>query len=677
MSVTRTEVDWDLLGEIPTGQQSLNCLRILPLSSNNEGVISYTGSGTYKVFYFYPSGSSLESDSVKTYTIPFSGLPPAFPTQGYGQNFAWFFSGKINSYDHPNIYTIEQETTGNPELSLHGFDAIEGELGAIGYIAYCMQQKSVGFDNKYLQWGRPAGADLSPRTLVNVGFTGDVRLSRNGLYCCVFGDLNSAKTIRVYTPQSGAFASFGSTTSVKVGGDIVVPGNSLSDVLINNTGTRLLASTQKLVHYYELVASQWVLQSTISIPLEANQYLQGISINAESSILIASSSTALYTYTLSDGAWFLVAQMGSSISNNFAGSRIDLSQNSVFLAAVNGQSGVDIYRSTITEVTYDTPVITPGQTFTIAENNIFSGTLAMLSDGLNRQVTSWSATGLPAGLIINATTGIISGTATLKGQFSASITATNPDGSSTESVQFIVQSAIPIFAGAVRATAIYAGATAARALYYGARLLWNVPGWQPPQHEILESLATINPADGSRGHSRFLDVGLNLDASNLARIGFKFGGGVRIKNATITTPAGTYTLGVATNWNLVRYFTSHDLTITSDGIGRSGFNNIGGGWDHDVCGFWLDIPASSLTGADTITVDYEYSGGDTSKHGVCFWNATTTAGGTVESYIGTWGNTPYARLPTNVDLPHIVVTNQASVISNTLCRRRVIIKNNP
>jgi hypothetical protein len=297
----------------------------------------------------------------------------------------------------------------------------------------------------------------------------------------------------------------------------------------------------------------------------------------------------------------------------------------------------------------------------------------MLVDGLDRQVTSWSASGLPAGLSINGSTGLISGTATVKGQFSATITATNPDGSSTETVQFIVQSAIPIFAGALRATAIYAGAAAARAIYYGAKKLWPAP----EHHEILESLATINPADGSRGYSKFLDTGLNLAASNLSRIGFKFGGAVRIKNATITTPAGTYSFGVATNWNLVKYFTSHDLTITGNGIGRSGSGNFGGGWQHDVCGFWVDIPASSLTSADKITVDYEYIGDSPGKHGVCFWDATTTAGGTVESYIGTWGNNPLARFPTTVDLPLIVVTNQSSLISNTLCRRRVIIRNNP
>lgn len=223
------------------------------------------------------------------------------------------------------------------------------------------------------------------------------------------------------------------------------------------------------------------------------------------------------------------------------------------------------------------------------------------------------------------------------------------------------------------ATGVFIGAVPATAVYYGGQKLWPLP----QHHEILDSLATINPADGSRGHSRFLDTGLNLAAANLSRIGFKFAGGVRIKNATITTTPGTYMLGVATDWTLVRYFTSHDLTITTDGIGRSGSGNVGGGWEHDVCGFWVDIPASSLTSADKITVDYEYIGAYAAKHGVAFWNATTTAGGTVESYVGTWDNTPRFQMPTTSELPRIVVTAQASLISNTLCRRRVMIQNNP
>jgi hypothetical protein len=318
------------------------------------------------------------------------------------------------------------------------------------------------------------------------------------------------------------------------------------------------------------------------------------------------------------------------------------------------------------------PRIQQGKTYLGRVGVAFSAT-PTLNDVEFAPAVSFFAAGLPSWATINTTTGVITGTPDVFGKTDFHHWAKGLRGEAGVLTHIEIESGIPIFAGAVRATAIYAGAVAAKALYYGAKKLWP-----PPQHhEILESLATINPADGSRGHSKFLDTGLNLAASNLTRIGFKFAAAVRIKNATITTTAGTYTLGVATNWTLVKYFASHDLTITTDGIGRSGFGNIGNGWDADVCGFWVDIPASSLTASDKITVDYEYIGAYAAKHGVAFWNATTTAGGTVESYMGTWDNTPLVRMPTTAELPRIVVTAQASLLSNTLCRRRVIIRNNP
>jgi hypothetical protein len=332
------------------------------------------------------------------------------------------------------------------------------------------------------------------------------------------------------------------------------------------------------------------------------------------------------------------------------------------------------------------PVITAGQSALGLAGTAFSKIFS-LTDSANRPVTSWEALshviegdmsflGLPSWATLNPTTGAITGTPQDSGDIILTLRATGPGGTDTKEVTISIVATPPIFTppiftGDIQATSIYAGATAAKAIYYGAKKLW------PPlkYHEILESLATINPADGSRGHSKFLDTGLNLAVSNLSRIGFKFASAVRIKNATITTSSGAYTLGVATNWNLVRYFSSHDLTITPDGIGRSGSGNIGGGWVADVCGFWVDIPASSLT--SELSVDYEYIGAYAAKHGVAFWNSTTTAGGDVESFIGTWDNTPRCQMPTNAELPRIIVTAQSSLISNTLLRRRVIIQNNP
>jgi hypothetical protein len=133
---------------------------------------------------------------------------------------------------------------------------------------------------------------------------------------------------------------------------------------------------------------------------------------------------------------------------------------------------IEIYKSTITDVTYDAPVITPGQTFTLPENRIFSGTPAVLNDGLIRQVSTWSATGLPDGLSINSTTGEITGTPTAQGEFTATITATGPGGSSTEAIGFSVIDNFPLYRGATRGLAIYAGAAEGKAIYYGSKKLW-------------------------------------------------------------------------------------------------------------------------------------------------------------------------------------------------------------
>jgi len=463
VSVTLNKVEWEKLGRIPTGGDRIGYLRIAALSQG--GYFTFTRDGNYKAYTFSTGSGALTHNNLVTYTIPFSGSPPAYSLGALGTWFAWFFSSEIKHYDPPNLYLLKKAETGFVTTSLEGFDATDS-----GYVAYSIREQGGSFavDNRGLNWGIPSGTSLDPSEYIDVGFTGNVRLSRNGLNCCVFGQLNGALTIRVYRPQNGVF----SNPISKIGGDIIQ--NGILDVLINDGGTRIIARTNTQIFYYELVTSQWVLQSTLAIPSS----IQGFAINSDASILVVCSGSSFNTYTLSGGAWILVSQVGATIASNvysiFPGSQIALAQDSVFLA-LNSETGTDIYRSTISQVTYDAPVITPGQSFTLAENTFFSTTPAMLVDGLNRQVTSWSASGLPAGLSINASTGIISGTAMVKGQFSATITATNPAGSSTEAVQFIVQSAIPIFAGAFRALAIYAGAAAVRAIYYGEKKLWSAP----------------------------------------------------------------------------------------------------------------------------------------------------------------------------------------------------------
>jgi len=91
------------------------------------------------------------------------------------------------------------------------------------------------------------------------------------------------------------------------------------------------------------------------------------------------------------------------------------------------------------------PIIKAWQEFTGKVGEPMSVTL-LLESSLNRPVSSWSGVGLPAGLVLNTATGVITGTPTAKSWLSvASFTATGSGGTSeARSVSFTITTGVPI-----------------------------------------------------------------------------------------------------------------------------------------------------------------------------------------------------------------------------------------
>lgn len=80
------------------------------------------------------------------------------------------------------------------------------------------------------------------------------------------------------------------------------------------------------------------------------------------------------------------------------------------------------------------------QSFSVKKADAFSQQVA-IENATNRPVDSWSASGLPDGLTINATTGLVAGTPTTAGKYAATIFAIGAGGSVASEVVFFVRQA--------------------------------------------------------------------------------------------------------------------------------------------------------------------------------------------------------------------------------------------
>lgn len=140
--------------------------------------------------------------------------------------------------------------------------------------------------------------------------------------------------------------------------------------------------------------------------------------------------------------------------------------------------------------------------------------------------TSYGATGLPSGLSVNTSTGVISGTPSVSGTFNVTLSATNACGTATKAVIFVIQPSAPPpcdFLGT------YSFVSAADDGECG-NDTFDVTGQFPANTSVLvswditDAVAFVVKANGSTIYSR--------------------GCGTGTSSTTITVPAGTTTLQI-------------------------------------------------------------------------------------------------------------------------------------
>ncbi|MBA2479822.1 MAG: putative Ig domain-containing protein, partial [Planctomycetes bacterium] len=158
-------------------------------------------------------------------------------------------------------------------------------------------------------------------------------------------------------------------------------------------------------------------------------------------------ATAGSDYTSASGT--LTWAAGTSADKTFTVQIIDNTTNEpnetvnlTLSAPTNGATLASPSTAVVTIIDDDPAVVTP----VVTSSGSASGTVGQSFSYLitaNNGPTSYSATGLPAGLTVNSSTGLISGTPTAAGTSTATVRATNAAGTGTKSVTITINPAIP------------------------------------------------------------------------------------------------------------------------------------------------------------------------------------------------------------------------------------------
>ena len=210
---------------------------------------------------------------------------------------------------------------------------------------------------------------------------------------------------------------------------------------------------------------KFVLTITDSVGLTATDTVQ-VTVNATPSLPVISSAAAAsgtvgtvfsYSITASNSPTsYAAAGLPSGLSINtstgvISGTPINAGISSVTISAINaGGTGTKVLTITITAAISPAPVVSSASSVSGITGTVFSYNITA-----SNSPTSYAAVGLPSGLSINTSTGVISGTPITAGISSVTISATNAGGTGTKVLTITITAAIspaPVISSAATAS---------------------------------------------------------------------------------------------------------------------------------------------------------------------------------------------------------------------------------
>jgi len=415
------------------------------VTTNNSGYLIKRGMGA--TVFQYPVGNS--TSTYNPLTLSNTGTIDTIGVRCLASMFSNGLTGIAFTKQVVDAsWDITEQTSGGSNLSitpgwyasdeLTGFDRTNVTLAHYNTIAS-------SWDTSNIQTGPASGSNPYSYTRTGVTNTGTFAL---GTWASPTPAINSTllATQTVDSIFSYTITATNSPTSFNATG--------LPAGLNINTVTGIISGTVTTIGTYSVTISATngygTTNQTLVIHINplAPVITSPATANATTGTAFSYSITATNNPTSFNATGLTAGLNINTVTGTIAGTPTIAGKDTVIISATNaGGTGSD---TLIITVKPPTPVITSASTATGTTGNSFTYTITASNNPI-----SFNATGLPSGLNINTTTGVISGTPAAAGSSTVNINATNAGGTGSATLTITINNPpAPVITSSTTATVI-------------------------------------------------------------------------------------------------------------------------------------------------------------------------------------------------------------------------------